>query len=312
MQQCPATTTYDTADVQVSGNSWQVVYPGHFTDTTTTLAASPNTGLHAGATVKLTATVDPSAATGTVHFSDGSITLGAAVALSGGVVTKTVKITTTGSHTFHAAYSGDATYAGSTGSRAVAFAKAATTTAATWPTTSPHYGTKWTVKATVAASGITPTGKVNLKSGSTTLASGSLSSGQVTLSVPGTALAPGTATLTLAYAGTSNATTSQTTKKLTVGKAVAHVTNKLSSSQVKTTAHAKVTVTVTATGTTPTGKVAVFDGTRQIASGTLNRGSVAITLPSLAAGKHSIHANYLGSSLVGVGSAASVTLTVVR
>ncbi|MDT4921243.1 MAG: hypothetical protein QOI15_2145 [Pseudonocardiales bacterium] len=308
------TATYDAADIQVTGTTWQVVYPAHFTDTTTTLELAPNSGLHVGDPVTLTATVSPSAATGTVHFTDGATALGADVAVSGGVATKTFTLATAGSHTFHATFvpTGGSEYAGSAGQVTASVAKASSTTTATWPTGPLHYGTKFTVKATVSATGTTPTGTVALKSGTTTLASANLAAGKATLTVAGTALAPGSRPVTLVYAGSAGVLGSQAATTLTIAKAVAKATNTLSSASVRKTEHAKVTVKVTAPGTTPTGKVSIFDGSKVIATGTLRSGSVTITLPTLAVGKHSIHAKYLGSALVAAASGPNVVLTVTR
>ena len=305
-----ATTTYDAADVVVTGTTWQVVYPEHFTATTTTLEVTPNTGVHAGASVTLHATVSDSSATGAIHFTDGNTALGSDVPVSSGAASKIVKIATAGSHTFHATYVPDAasTFAGSSGQASLTVAKAATTTTATWPAV--HYGSAWTVKAAVSATGITPTGTVTLKNGSTVLKSATLSAGKASLTVSGTALGVGSHGLTLFYGGSANAAASSAAKTLTVAKAVAHVTNKLSASTVRHTVHAKLTVKVSATGTTPTGTVYVYDGTKKIATGTLAKGVVTVTLPLLARGKHSIHATYLGSSKVSSGSAPTVILTV--
>ncbi|MDQ0932031.1 Ig-like domain repeat protein [Streptomyces turgidiscabies] len=67
---------------------------------------------------------------------------------------------------------------------------------------------------------------------------------------------------------------------------------------VSHTARAKVTVKVTATGTTPTGTVRVYEGSRIIATGTLSAGKVTVTLPKLSRGRHTLHASYTGSSTV--------------
>ena len=77
-----------------------------------------------------------------------------------------------------------------------------------------------------------------------------------------------------------------------------------------TTKHATLTVHVSAPGTTPTGSVAVFDGHKQIATGSLHGGKAVITLPKLSKGKHSVHAVYAGSSKVAGSTAAAVALTV--
>jgi hypothetical protein len=308
-----ATPTYDAADILVNGSTWQVVYPQHFTSTTTTLSVTPGSGLHAGATVTLQATVSDATATGTIHFTDGSTALGTDVTLSGGVASKAVKITTAGTHTFHATYlpAAASTFAGSTGSASATFAKAITTTSAGWPT-APHYGTTFVVKATVTAAGLTPTGTVTLKEGSKVLKTGTLSGGKATLSLSGTTLAVGSHSLTLSYGGSANASPSGTSKTLTVAKAVAHVSNKLSASTVRRTVHATLTVRVTATGVVPGGTVYVYDGRTKIAVGRLSKGTVTITLPLLSVGKHTLHARYLGSATVAAANGPNVTLTVTR
>jgi len=63
--------------------------------------------------VTFTASVAPSAATGTVQFFDGSASLGTAT-LSGGVASVSTATLTAGSHSITAKYSGDANFAGST------------------------------------------------------------------------------------------------------------------------------------------------------------------------------------------------------
>jgi Bacterial Ig-like domain (group 3) len=63
--------------------------------------------------VTFTATVSPGAATGTVTFVDGTTTLGTAP-LSNGIAAFTTSSLSGGTHNITAAYSGDATYGGST------------------------------------------------------------------------------------------------------------------------------------------------------------------------------------------------------
>src|SRR5206468_5027726 len=81
-------------------------------NTTTGLVSSLNPS-NAGDSVKFTATVSPSAATGSVTFKDGSITVGA-VALSAGSASLTTSSLSAGSHNITAIYSGDGAYNGST------------------------------------------------------------------------------------------------------------------------------------------------------------------------------------------------------
>jgi hypothetical protein len=83
-------------------------------NTTTTLTSSPNPS-NKGQNVTFTATVSPSAATGTVQFFDGATSLGTAT-LTGGKVTLSTSSLSPGSHSITATYSGDANDNGSTSS----------------------------------------------------------------------------------------------------------------------------------------------------------------------------------------------------
>ena len=80
-------------------------------NTTTTLASSPNPSTK-GQSVKFTATVAPSTATGTVQFFDGSTSLGTVV-LNGGTASLSTSSLSVGSHSITAQYSGDGNYNGS-------------------------------------------------------------------------------------------------------------------------------------------------------------------------------------------------------
>lgn len=80
--------------------------------TSTTVSSSKNP-TNVGESVTFTASVTPSAATGTVTFFDGTTSLGTAQ-LSGGMATLPTTALAAGSHSISASYSGDATYSGST------------------------------------------------------------------------------------------------------------------------------------------------------------------------------------------------------
>ena len=85
----------------------------HFTTSTTTALASSLNPSTVGASVTFTATVSPSAASGTVTFKDGAATLGTGT-LSGGVATFTTSALALGSHSLTAEYAGDANHLAST------------------------------------------------------------------------------------------------------------------------------------------------------------------------------------------------------
>jgi hypothetical protein len=79
--------------------------------TVTTLQVSPDSSVHL-ASISLTATVTPAAATGTVEFFDGATSLGSA-ALTGGSAPLSVSDLTVGGHALWAAYGGDGDHAAS-------------------------------------------------------------------------------------------------------------------------------------------------------------------------------------------------------
>jgi len=81
--------------------------------TTTITLASDDNPAKTGQPVTFTATVSPSAATGTVQFFDGSTSLGT-VALSGGQASLTTSTLSAAKHSITAVYSGDANFASST------------------------------------------------------------------------------------------------------------------------------------------------------------------------------------------------------
>ena len=106
------------------------------------ISSSPYAAL--GQSVTFTATVNPSAATGTVTFKDGSNTLGTGT-VSSGVVTYSTSALTTGSHSITAAYSGDANYLSSTSSTLTQWI---TNVTATFSPSSGPVGTMMTVSGT--------------------------------------------------------------------------------------------------------------------------------------------------------------------
>ncbi|MFE3034664.1 Ig-like domain repeat protein [Streptomyces canus] len=179
-------------------------------------------------------------------------------------------------------------------------------TAATAPKTA--YGKTPKVAVAVTGShGVTPTGKVTVKEGSTVLGSATLDSNGKASVALSNHLKVGSHTLTVSYPGTSKLAASSVKATLTVVKATASVSSTAPSS-VSHTAHAKVTVKVAATGTTPTGTVRIYEGTHVLATGTLSGGKVTVTLPKLSRGRHTLHANYAGSATVNAKSGANFVI----
>jgi hypothetical protein len=208
------------ADIQVTGNTWQIVYPAHFLDSNTSLQVAPNSGVHAGGSVTLTATVTPSEATGSVKFKDGSTTI-ATVAVADGTASTKAKLSTAGTHSLTATFrpTANSDYAQSSDTASAHVAKAKTSTSATWPTGKLHADKAFSVPVTVTAPHLTPTGKVSIEYKGKKLVSGSLAGGKRKLTVPGKSLSAGKRKLTVVYAGSANAAGSATSKTVTIHKA---------------------------------------------------------------------------------------------
>lgn len=176
--------------------------------TTTTLASSLNPSDY-DQPVTFTASIAPSAATGTVAFKNGAVVLGTAT-VSGGTATFTTSNLTVAAagHLITAVYSGDSNYATSTSTalKQVVNTEGTTTTVESSlnPSTS---GQTVTFTATVKSTGAgTPTGTVDFYDGATKLGPKALTAGNAAFST--SKLTAGTHSITAVYVGTSDFTTS--------------------------------------------------------------------------------------------------------
>ena len=164
----PATTSYDSADIQLTGTNWSVVYPAPTAiGTTTSVSATPSSPQGSGTNVTITATVSP-AAPGTVQFQVGTTDIGAPVTVDNtgkaSIETTTLPI---GTDTLNAVYTPGqfADYVGSSGNTPYKITAPTTTNVTTNPT-STTYGDSVQYSATVTsgASG-TPSGSVTFNVG---------------------------------------------------------------------------------------------------------------------------------------------------
>jgi hypothetical protein len=144
--------------------------------TTTTVTSSLNPSF-VGQSVTFTATVSPSAATGTVTFKAGQTVLGTG-SLSSGQATFSTSSLSAGSFNIVAVYSGDTQFASSTSGPVTQIVnKAATTTTLSSVPNPSSVGQSVTFTATVTSStGVTPTGTVSFNQGATTLGTATLNS----------------------------------------------------------------------------------------------------------------------------------------
>jgi hypothetical protein len=139
------------------------------TSTTTTVTSSSPTSIF-GQSVMFTATVSPSAATGTVQFFDGATSLGNG-ALSGGTASLTIATLAPGTHPITASYGGDGNFLGSASSSLTQTVLAGTISTATVLTSSLNpsaYGQQVTFSATVSPSS-GAIGTVTFKDGASVL-----------------------------------------------------------------------------------------------------------------------------------------------
>lgn len=140
------TSGYDSADIEVSGDTWSVVYPAPtLTGTTTTLTTNPTGPQVEGTSVELDASVSP-AVPGTIQFEDGTTDIGTAQTVDGsGDASVTTSTLAVGSHSLHAVFTPAqfSAYQGSTGDASFTVSAppaAGTTTALSVdPTSSPAF-----------------------------------------------------------------------------------------------------------------------------------------------------------------------------
>jgi hypothetical protein len=169
--------------------------------TTTTLVSSSPASTY-GQPVTFTATVSPSAATGTVQFLDGANSLGTVI-VSAGHASLTTATLAVGTHSITAIYSGDTGYAASTSSALTQTVTAGTVSTTTALTSNPNpskSGRPVTFTATISPS--TATGTVQFLDGSTPLGTAALISGSASLST--SALTVGKHAITAIYGGDGN------------------------------------------------------------------------------------------------------------
>ena len=172
--------------------------------TSTILTAAPVSPQVSGTSVTLTATLTPSAATGTVQFENGSTDLGSPVTVTSGKATTTTTALPVGALTLHAVYlpSSGSEYLTSTGDLSYTITNSATPTTTTLtvaPGTPQVFGTSETLTATVSP---TATGTVQFENGAADLgAPVTVTAGVATYTT--SALPVGTLTLGAVFTPTS-------------------------------------------------------------------------------------------------------------
>ncbi|HTW82279.1 MAG TPA: Ig-like domain repeat protein [Terracidiphilus sp.] len=304
------------------------------TATTTTLSATP-TSAPVGSSVTLTATVSPSAATGTVTFKSGTTVLGSCT-LSAGTCHSAFTSLKPGANALTAVYAGNTAYLTSTSSDpTVTMTAVSTTTAlkiglaatpATAITTEP-YGTSVTLTATVTGTGAAGTVGFTYGTALTGIAGCSavtLSSGTATCTTSALPVATNeslkavfTPTSSESFTTSTNATALAfavtqitTTTALKIG--LAATPNTVVTSEPYGT---NVTMTATVTGTGAAGTVAFTYGSSSIAvpncgAVTLSSGTAVCTIATLpVASAENLKAAFTSSNTADITSSSTATAT---
>jgi Bacterial Ig-like domain (group 3)/FG-GAP-like repeat len=193
---------------------------------------------------------------------------------------------------------------------------AATTTAIASSLNPSTTGASVTFTATVtSATAGTITGTATFFDGVTSLGTGTVGAGGVATLMT-SSLAAGSHMITAQYGGDANfaTSTSPLLTQVVNGVAKASTTTAVASSLNPSTSGANVTFTATVTSATAgtiTGTVTFLDGATSIGTGTVGAGGVATFMTaSLAAGSHSITAQYGGDSNFATSTSPAVSQTV--
>ncbi len=252
---------------------------------------------------------------GTVTFSEGGTPLCPPVSVdSNGRATCVVSTLGLGTHSFLAAYSGDANDAAATSTvytetikQQPALALAVSTSPAVV-----NSNVTLTLVATDTAGSGTPTGTITFFDGSAVLASMPLNNaGEAQLSIPNFAI--GTHNLSAQYggdAGNVKATSNTVAEQITPANTVTVISSNSSDPMIGSPLTLVATV-VSNAGAQPTGTVQFTDGAAVLGTANVDgSGTASLTINTLTPGAHSIVATYNGDTNDAVSHSTALTETV--
>jgi hypothetical protein len=318
------TAVYGGSSSYASSNSSAISQTVNQASTSTTLRASPSSGVF-GQSITFTATVAPvspggGVPSGTVQFKQGATVLGSATLDGSGVASFTTSALGTGSDTITTVYNGDGNFQGGSPATGVteAIDKDNSSVIVTSSDNAPVAGEtiQLTVTVSAAAPGSgTPTGTVTLQQGANTPQTATLSNGQAVFTV--SSLSLGQQNFMASYAGDDNFNGGSGGLTLIVGQAA--TTTALAIQPAPSVYGQMLTLTATVSvnqpgAGTPAGTVTFKDGNQVLGAPGLAvvNGVVQarFQIATLAAGAHNIQALYSGDNNFTASNSAVTVQTV--
>ena len=259
--------------------------------------SNPNQSITLTATITSGITTEP---TGTVTFVDGTVAIGTSSLNGRGVATFSTSNLSLGTHELTAVYSGDGNFAGSTSVVLSQLVQQGSTNTTLNSSANPSaLDRSITLTATVSSGGATvPTGSVKFEDGNATLGTSSLN-GVAAAYLSIAILAAGTHSITAVYSGDTNyAPATSSVLSQIVQRANSSVSLSMTPAAANLNQSVAFSVNVTpAVAGTPTGTIALLDGSNQIGTSALSgSGAATFFVATLSAGSHVISATYSGDS----------------
>jgi hypothetical protein len=282
------------------------VYSSNLASTSLALQASTTTPQYQ-TSVTLTATVSPSAATGTVTFYNGSANIGSAQ-ISGGVATVTTSFAAGGTDTLHAVYSGDYNYASSNSNPLTVNVSGPLVTSTTLQASTAATAIGDSVTLTADLTPATATGVVTFYNGSTAIGTANVNAGVATLTP--TFAASGNLTLTADFAGNSSWEASASNKVSLFVTGNTPDTVALQTAPFSVTLGYSATLTATISPAAATGNVSFYDGSVELGSAPVEAGAAVFTSTFMTAGSQSLTAVYSGDTTYISNTSSPATLQV--
>jgi uncharacterized membrane protein len=220
-----------------------------------------------------------------------------------------------GNYPVSATYSGDATFAASSGSASLDLTAVPTTTALSATPNLVYVGQNLTLSATVTAPSGTPTGTVNFLYAGQTFASAPIVSGVATFTTSTASLPSGVYDVTASYPGEGSfAASTSGAAQVSVGSASTTTTLTSPNSTITSPANFTLVATVArSSGTgTPTGSVTFSYSGVALATVALNSAGVATySRPTggIPVGQYALTAKYNGDASDKVSTSSSLTVT---